>query len=101
MLKNCDGENWLLIAFDIKVIKLWLVMGAKSTTARWSFSTMRRIKTWLRSSMKQKRLNSLAILNFHKDMTDESNFVETGNALVSSHGNILNQFGNFSFDDEL
>ena len=55
ILKNCDRENWLLISSVIKVIKLLLVMRATSAAAERSFSTMRRMKTWLRSSMKQKR----------------------------------------------
>ena len=76
-------------------------MGATSATAERPFSTMRRMKTWLRLPMKQKRFNSLAILNFHKDMIDEINFVETGNAFVSSHENRLNQFEKFTFNEEL
>ena len=78
-------------------------MGATSATTEWSFSTIRRI-TWLQSSMKRKIFNSLAIqatLNFHKDMTDKINFVETGNTFVSSHENRLNQFGKFTSNNEL
>ena len=76
-------------------------MVATSATAERSFSAIRRIKTWLRLSMEQKNsFNSLAKLNFHKDMTDDINFVETGNKFVSSHENRLNQFGKFTSDDK-
>ena len=69
--------------------------------------------------MKQKRFNSLVILNilsanstkwsntlkqfvgFQKDMIDKINLVETGNTFVSSHENRLMQFGKFTSDDEL
>ena len=51
-------------------------MGATSAAVELSFSTMRRVKAWLRSFMKQKRFNSLAILNFHKDMIHEITFVK-------------------------
>lgn len=44
-----------------------------------------------------KKFNSLAILNFHANMTDETNFVEIENTFVSSHENL----GKFTFDDEL
>ena len=37
-----------------------------------------------------KKINLLAILDFRNDMTDEINFVETGNKFVSSHENRLN-----------
>ena len=40
-----------------------------SCTVERSASTLRRIKTWLRSSMAQKRLNSLALMHVHKDIT--------------------------------
>ena len=88
MLKNSDRENWLLIPSVIKAIKLLLVIGATSTTAERSFSAMRRLKTWSRSSMKQKTFNSLAILNFHKGMIHEISFVETNNTFANS-GNLL------------
>ena len=47
-------------------------MAATSAIAERLFSAMRRLKTWLRSTMKQKRFNSLAILSTHKDLTDKS-----------------------------
>ena len=61
MLKSHD-RTWLLSPSVIKVIKLLLVMAATSATAERSFSSMRRLKTWLCSTMKQKRFNSLAKL---------------------------------------
>ena len=76
-------------------------MRVTSATAERSFSTTRRMKTWLRLSMERKRFNLLAKLNFHKDMTDEINFVEIGNAFISSHENRLNQFGKFISSDKL
>ena len=76
-------------------------MRASSATTERSFSTMRRMVSWLRSSMKQKRLYYLAIISFHKFMIDEFNFVETENNFVSVHENRLNQFGKFTCDDEL
>ena len=54
MLKSHD-RTWLLSPSVIKVIKLLLVMAATSATAERSFSSMRRLKTWLCSTMKQKR----------------------------------------------
>ena len=45
----------------------------------------------------KEKFKALAILNFHKDMTYEINFVE----IHSSHENKLNQFGKFNSDDEL
>ena len=98
-LKSRDRTTWLLIPSVIKVIKLLLVMASTSATAERSFSSMQRLKTWLRSTMKQKRLNSLAILSTHKDLTDEINFAEVGNTFVSGHEYRYNHFGHFTSED--
>ena len=38
-------------------------------TAERSFSALRRLKSYLRSTMGQERLNNIAILNVHNDIT--------------------------------
>ncbi len=41
----------------IKLCKIILVMPATNAISERSFSTLRRLKTWLRSTMQQTRLN--------------------------------------------
>jgi len=41
-----------------QLIRLLLVSPAASAQAEWSFSALRRLKTWLRTSMSEVRLNS-------------------------------------------
>ena len=53
-----------------KLIALLLVIPASSATAERSFSSLRRLKTYLRSTMGQERLNNLLVLNIHQDLTD-------------------------------
>jgi len=48
------------------LIRLLLVNPASSTTAEQSFSSLRRLKTYLRSTCVQRRLNNLAICHDHK-----------------------------------
>ena len=50
-----------------RLLRLLLVSPASSCEAERSFSSLRRIKTWLRSTMTQKRLNNVMICNVHKD----------------------------------
>ncbi len=50
----------------IKVIKLILVMPATNATSERSFSALRRVKTWLRSTTSQVRLNWCMLLYVHK-----------------------------------
>jgi len=46
-------------------VKLPLVNPASSATAERSFSSLRRLKTWLGNSMCQMRLNSCAVCSAH------------------------------------
>ena len=50
----------------VTLIKLLLVMPAMQRT----FSALRRIKTYLRTTMTQTRLNCVMVLHVHKDRTD-------------------------------
>ena len=62
ILKECDHEI-RLIPNVMKIAKLLLVNGATSTTPERSFSTARRLKTWLRSTMSQKKIHFTSIVN--------------------------------------
>ena len=64
------------------VLILILVMLATNATSERSFSALRRVKTYLRSTMMQKRLNNLMILHVHKDRTDLLNETAVENEFV-------------------
>lgn len=55
----------------IKLIRLILTIPSSSCTAERSFSALRRLKTWLRATMSQVRLNNLAVLHIHSDMAKD------------------------------
>ena len=63
------GEKQLLSEV-VKLVKLLLVMPATNAISERSFSAMHRIKTYLRSTMMQERLNSVMVLHIHKELTD-------------------------------
>ena len=48
------------------LLKFLMVSPASSCDAERSFSALRRLKTWLRNSMTQSRLNAIIICNIHK-----------------------------------
>ena len=50
-----------------KLLQLLLVMQATSATAEQSFSSLRHVKTYLRTTMKQNRLNHLMMIYIHKN----------------------------------
>ena len=64
-----SGEKALLSQV-IKPVRLLLVMPASTATSERSFSAMRRVKTYLRSTLSQKRLKSTLILHIQKDSLD-------------------------------
>ena len=54
---------------------------------------MRRVKSYLRSTMSQERLNSLHV---HKELTDKIDLNSVANEFVSKSERRLHVFGNFN-----
>ena len=80
--------------------KLLLVMPASNATSERSFSALRRVKTYLRSTMSQARLNNLMTLHVHQDLTDQLNLVDIANEFVNSKPEHTMQiFGRFSVEE--
>ena len=53
------------------------------------------VKTFLRSSMKQARLNHLMLLHVHKDLTDGLDLLSCANDFVSGSDHRQHIFGKF------
>lgn len=51
----------------MKLLQLLCVIPASSATAERSFSALKRVKTWLRSTMSPTRLNSVLLLHVHRE----------------------------------
>ena len=56
-----------------KLLYLYLTVPMTSTSAEHTFSTLRRLKNYLRSNMSQEHLNHVIILHTHKHCTDQIN----------------------------
>ncbi len=54
----------------VKCIKLLQVVPTTTATAERSFSGLKCLKSYLRSTMGQKRLNNLAVLHAHRDVLE-------------------------------
>src|SRR4029434_8273029 len=54
------------------VLKVLLTIPISTASSERSFSTMRRLKTYLRSTMTDKRLTGLALMNIHTDLEIDS-----------------------------
>ena len=75
--------------------QLLLVMPATNAVSERSFSSLRRIKTYLRSTMTQTRLNSIMTLHIHKELTEKLNVSEIGNEFLGPSEHRLTLFGKF------
>lgn len=53
-----------------KLVKLLMTIPVSSCTNERSFSTLRRLKNYLRSTMSQDRLNDISMLNIYHEMID-------------------------------
>jgi len=70
-----------------KLFQVALTIPIGSATCERSFSCMRRIKNWLRTSMEQDRFSNLAILNIERDMSNNIN----NNDILEKYNKIKNR----------
>ena len=77
-----------------KLIQLLLVIPATSATSERSFSSLRRLKTFLRTTMSQNRLNYLMILSIHKDRP--INIEEAMSEFIRIKGERIDTFGSLA-----
>ena len=68
LFKSLTPSQIELMSQVCKAFKLLLVMPATNAVSERSFSALRRVKSYLRSTMTQQRLNYLMVLHIHKDL---------------------------------
>lgn len=75
------------------LVRLMLVRPASSCEAERSFSALRKLKTYLRSTMTQKRLNHVAVCYVHKTMLDRIDIRNIAKIFLSKCEVRKNTFG--------
>lgn len=80
----------------IKLVNIYLTVPVTTATSERSFSTLRRIKTYLRSTMRQDRLNNVLLLHAHKSLTDEIDLKQIAMDFVKQNDRRVKFFGNFA-----
>ena len=78
-----------------KALKIYFTFPVTSATAERSFSSLRRIKTYLRNSMGHCRLNNLFMLYVHTSKTDTLDLVTVAKEFVSVNSRRTRYFGKF------
>ena len=72
-----------VLSYEVyKLLRLALVLPATNAVSENSFSALRRVNTYLRSTMNQSRLNHLMILHVQKHLTDTLDLVKVANEFV-------------------
>ena len=95
ILRELSSSEKIAFSSVWTAVKLLLVMPATNATSECSFSALCRIKSYLRSTMSQQRLNNLMLLYVNKDKTDMLDLRKTGQEFVSGREGRIRTFGDF------
>jgi len=76
-----------------RLVRLLPTIPCSSAEAERSFSSLRRLKTYLRNSTSQQRLNHLAVLHVHRERLDGIDNVVAREFVAKSDPNRLATFG--------
>jgi hypothetical protein len=88
-------EGILLYSEIAVLIELLLVMPATNATSERMFSILRRIKSYLRSTMSQVRPNNLMILHIYQEETANLDLRGVANEFIGENEHRLSVFGKF------
>ena len=69
LCETLDAVNPVLYPSIDTILCIMLTMPVTSATAERSFSVLRRLKTYVRSTMNNDRLSSLALMHIHRDFS--------------------------------
>ena len=97
----CDAMNetpsYKRILSEIhKVLRLYLVVPVTSATSERTFSVLKRLLVYLRSTMTEMRLNNCLLVHVHKDLTDALNLEDIAKEFVACNVERRRHFGSFS-----
>ena len=80
-LKDCLKPATYFISWLMTIL---LVVGVSGASAERSFSVLRRLKSWLRSTMTQARLTQLSILAIEKEKSEETDCLKIARAFKNN-----------------
>ena len=83
----------------MKLTQFIIVLPATNASSERVFSALRRLKTYLRSSMSRRRLNNIMVLHVHSALTDQLDFISVANNFVQGSEHRTRLFGTFIHTD--
>ena len=94
-LLSLSTAQRVLLKAVCRLFQLLLILPATNATSERSFSALRRIKSYLRSTMAQARLNHLMVLHYHQDLTDKLDLRSVANEYISKSESRRSTFATF------
>ena len=88
-----DKSSQQLLSELHTLLRLYLTIPMSNATSERSFSALRRLKTYLRSTMTQERLNHVAFLHVHKNLTDQLELSEVCKGFAYANDRRKSVFG--------
>ncbi|KAL8583716.1 hypothetical protein ACOMHN_037439 [Nucella lapillus] len=85
----------LMFSNTDQLLRLYLTLPVTTRTAERSFSALRRVKTYMRTSMTQKLLNHCMLAHVHKAQTDSLDMKEIAKDFMQRNDVIASFFGSF------
>ena len=76
---------------------LFFTIQATSATAQRTFLVLKRMKTYLRSTMSQERLNNVMIPHIYKERTDHLNLEDIAETFAMANDRRRKYFGNLRY----
>ena len=92
---NTQNVYKSMLAQVHNLLRLYLTVPITSATSERTFSALRRILTYLRSSMSEQGLNNCMLLHIHKDLTDACDMEQVARDFISVNSERRNYFGRF------
>ena len=93
LFQKLDTIKRLLVTEAIKLVTSILVMPGANAVSEISFLSFKRIKTYLRSTTTNNRLNHLLILHIHKLLTVRLNLTDVSDEFIERRKGRKSKFG--------
>jgi hypothetical protein len=90
-----NPNNRKLFSEVDKLLRLFLTVPATSATAERTFSVLRRLKSYLRATMGQERLNNVILLNIYQSEFDDLDIHGIAKKFAACHERRRAFFGSF------
>ena len=95
-MQSLNSSEREFLSQVVVLVELVLLVPATNAISERSFSALKRLKIYMRSTMADERLNNLMILHIHREKTDKLDLVDIANRFVGKNDTRKRMFGRFT-----